>query len=112
MLNHSVGLYDYNSCLWNQILPWLGRSIASKVLVDEKCDEHHTNAIIVITRSDEPKIIGHLERSCAAAVTKILQLHSIQIHKKSYLHKLVQALVLVLFCCNCTASSICIGQFF
>jgi len=88
--------------------PGLADLIASKVLVvdllQEKCNEHDTNAIIVMTRSDEPKILGHLERSSAAAVTKILQLHGVKIHKRSYLYKLVYALVSVLFCCNCTAS--------
>jgi len=50
--------------------PGLADLIASKVLVVDLLQEHDTNVIIVMTRTDEP---GHLERSSTTAVNKILQ---------------------------------------
>jgi len=43
-------------------------------LLQEKDNKHDPNAVIVKTRSDCPKILGHLEKSSANAVIQILQL--------------------------------------
>ena len=43
-------------------------------LVREKHNPHDANSILVVSKTQTPKIIGHLERGVAAAVAKILDL--------------------------------------
>ena len=53
-------------------------------LVREQDNPYDTNAILVMTRSGTPKVLGHLEKEVAAAVARILDRELPYVRMKRY----------------------------
>jgi len=52
-------------------------------LIREKDNKYDSNAVLVKTRSDCPKMLGHLEKRSVDAVVQIQQLTAINMEKRS-----------------------------